>query len=60
MRAYQLLLAATLGGAIGAPNEVVAADKSAAQKMTPAAAQLAIEGECLHSAARPDGSTRSH
>ena len=46
MKTYQLLLAATLGGAIGAQNQVVAADKSAAQKMTPAAAvKLAVEGE---------------
>ena len=45
MKAYQLLLAATLGGAIGAQNQVVAADKSAAQKMTPATIKLAVEGE---------------
>ncbi len=46
MKTYQLLLAAALGGAIGAQNQGVAADRSAAQKMTPAAAvQLAVEGE---------------
>ena len=45
MKVNQLLLAATLVAAIGAPNDVVAADKSAAQKITPAAVQLPIEGE---------------
>ena len=39
------MLAAILGGAIGAQTQVVAADKSAAQKMTPAAVKLAVEGE---------------
>ncbi len=45
MKANQLLLAATLAGAIAAQNEVVAADKSVAQKMTPSAVKLPIEGE---------------
>ena len=41
MKTYQLWLAAALGGAIGAQNQVVAADKSVAQQMTRAAVQLA-------------------
>ena len=45
MKANQLLLAAILAGAIGAPIEIVAADKSVVQQMTPAAVQLPIEGE---------------
>ena len=45
MKAYQLLLAAILAGVIGAPMDDLAADKSAARQMTPAAAQLPIEGE---------------
>ena len=45
MKANQLLLAATLAGAIGAPIDTLAADKSVAQKTTPAAVKLAIEGE---------------
>jgi len=45
MKANQLFLAAILASAIGAQNEVVAADKSVAQKTTPAAVKLAIEGE---------------
>ena len=45
MKANRLLLAATLAGAIGAPNDVVAADKSVVQKMTPSAVKLPIEGE---------------
>jgi thiol-disulfide isomerase/thioredoxin len=45
MKANQLVLAATLAVAIGAPNVVVAADKSLAQKTTPAAVKLPIEGE---------------
>ena len=44
MKTYQLLLAATLGGAIGAQNQILAADTSTAQKMTPVV-KLAIEGE---------------
>jgi thiol-disulfide isomerase/thioredoxin len=46
MKANQLVLAATLAGAIGAPNGVVAADKSVAQKTPPPpAVKLSIEGE---------------
>ena len=45
MKANQLLLAAILASAIGAPIETLAADKSVAQQMTPAAVQLPIEGE---------------
>ena len=46
MKVNQLILAATLAGAIGAPNGVVAADKSVAQKTTtPSAVKLPIEGE---------------
>jgi thiol-disulfide isomerase/thioredoxin len=45
MKANQLVLAATLASAIGAPHDIVAADKSLAQKMTPTAVQLPIEGE---------------
>ena len=46
MKANQLVLAATLAGAIGAPNGVVAADKSVAQKTPPpSAVKLPIEGE---------------
>jgi len=37
MKATPLLLAAILAGAIGAPSETLAADKSVAQKTTPAA-----------------------
>jgi thiol-disulfide isomerase/thioredoxin len=45
MKANQLLLAAILASAIGAPIETLAADKSVVQQMTPAAVQLPIEGE---------------
>ena len=45
MKANQLLLAAILASAIGAPIETLAADKSVARQMTPAAVQLPIEGE---------------
>ena len=45
MKANQLLLAAILASAIGAPIETLAADKSVAQQMTPAAVRLPIEGE---------------
>jgi thiol-disulfide isomerase/thioredoxin len=45
MKANQLLLAAILTSAIGAPIETLAADKSVAQKMTPSAVKLPIEGE---------------
>ena len=45
MKANQLLLAATLAGAIGGPNAVAAADKSPAQQPTPAAARWPVEGE---------------
>src|SRR5258705_12343950 len=45
VKANQLLLAATLAGAIGAPNEVITADKSAVHRKTPVAVQLPIEGE---------------
>ena len=45
MKANQLLLAAILASAIGAPIETLAADKSVAQQKTPAAVQLPIEGE---------------
>jgi thiol-disulfide isomerase/thioredoxin len=44
MKAKQLLLAATLAGAIGAPSGVAAADKSAAQQAG-SAVKLAVEGE---------------
>ena len=45
MKAVSLLLAATLAGAIVAPIETHAEEKSMAQQMTPARAQLPIEGE---------------
>jgi thiol-disulfide isomerase/thioredoxin len=45
MKANQLLLAAILASAIGAPIETLAADKSTARQMTPAAVRLPIEGE---------------
>jgi thiol-disulfide isomerase/thioredoxin len=45
MKANQLLLAAILASAIGAPIETLAADKSAGQNRTPAAVRLPIEGE---------------
>jgi thiol-disulfide isomerase/thioredoxin len=45
MKANQLLLAAILASAIGAPIETFAADKSVVQQMTPAALQLPIEGD---------------
>ena len=45
MKANQRLLAATLASAIGAQTEVLAADTSVAQKMTPATVRLPIEGE---------------
>jgi thiol-disulfide isomerase/thioredoxin len=45
MKANQLLLAAILANSIGAPIETLAADKSTARQMTPAAVQLPIEGE---------------
>jgi len=45
MKANQLVLAATLAGAIGAANGVVAADKSVARQTAPAAVQLPVEGE---------------
>jgi thiol-disulfide isomerase/thioredoxin len=45
MRANQLLLAALLAGAIGAPIETLAEDKSAMQQNPSAAVQLPIEGE---------------
>ncbi len=45
MKANQLLLAALLAGAIGAPIATLAGDKSAAQPKTPAAAPLPVEGE---------------
>jgi len=44
MKAKQLLLAATLAGAIGAPSGVAAADKSAAQQAG-SAVKLPVEGE---------------
>jgi len=45
MKANQLLLAAIFAGAIAAPIETLAEDKSVVQQMTPAAVQLPIEGE---------------
>jgi len=45
MKANQLLLAAILASAIGAPIETLAEDTSVVQQMTPAAVQLPIEGE---------------
>jgi len=45
MKANQLLLAAILASAIGAPSESLAADKSVAQQVMPAAVQLPVEGE---------------
>ena len=45
MKANQLLLAAIFASAIGAPIETLAADKSVAQQMPPAAVRLPIEGE---------------
>ena len=45
MKANQLLLAAILASAIGAPIETLAADKSVVQQVTPAAVRLPIEGE---------------
>jgi thiol-disulfide isomerase/thioredoxin len=44
MKANQLVLAAILASAIGAPIETFAEDKRVAQQMTPAAVQLPIEG----------------
>ena len=45
MKPDQLLLAAILASAIGAPIETLAEDKSVTQQMTPAAIHLPIEGE---------------
>jgi thiol-disulfide isomerase/thioredoxin len=45
MKANRILLAALLAGAIGAPIETLAADKSVVQQMTTAAVKLPIEGE---------------
>jgi thiol-disulfide isomerase/thioredoxin len=45
MKANQLLLAAIFASAIGAPIETLAADKSVAQQVMPAAVQLPVEGE---------------
>src|SRR5207237_681754 len=45
MKANQLLLAAILASAIGAPSETLAEDRKMAQHMTFATAQLPIEGE---------------
>jgi thiol-disulfide isomerase/thioredoxin len=46
MRAHQLLLAAVVAGAIGAPIETLAEDKSRAQQTTtPGAVQLPVEGD---------------
>ena len=45
MKANQLLLAAILASALGAPIEALAEDTSVVQQMTPAAVQLPIEGE---------------
>jgi len=45
VKANQLVLAATLAGAIGAAYDVVAADKSVVQKTTRSAVKLPIEGE---------------
>jgi thiol-disulfide isomerase/thioredoxin len=45
MKANQLLFAAILASAIGAPIDTLAKDKSVVQQMTPAAVQLPIEGE---------------
>jgi thiol-disulfide isomerase/thioredoxin len=45
MKANQLVLAAILASAIGAPSETLAADKSVARQRMPAAVQLPIEGE---------------
>src|SRR5258708_1462167 len=45
MKANQLLLAAILVGAFGAPIETLAKDKRVVQQMTAAAVRLPIEGE---------------
>jgi thiol-disulfide isomerase/thioredoxin len=45
MKANQLLLAAMLASAIGAPIEALAEDKNMLQSPTSAAIQLAVEGE---------------
>jgi thiol-disulfide isomerase/thioredoxin len=45
MKANQLLLAAIFASAIGAPIETLAADKSMAHQVMPAAVRLPIEGE---------------
>jgi cytochrome oxidase Cu insertion factor (SCO1/SenC/PrrC family) len=44
MKAIRLILAALLAGAAGGPLQSSADDESMAQPMTPAAAQLPIEG----------------
>jgi thiol-disulfide isomerase/thioredoxin len=45
MKANRLLLAAILASAIAAPIEALAQDRSVAQKTTPAAVKLPVEGE---------------
>jgi thiol-disulfide isomerase/thioredoxin len=45
MKARQILLAAMLVGAVGAPFGILAENKAMLQKMAPAASQLPIEGE---------------
>ena len=45
MRGNQILLAAALVGALGAPIETLAEDKSVAQRTAPSAIRLPVEGE---------------
>jgi len=45
MKTNQLLVAAVLASAIGAPSETLAEEKSMAQQMTPARVQLPVEGD---------------
>jgi thiol-disulfide isomerase/thioredoxin len=45
MKAHQILLAAMLVGAVGAPFGTLAENKAMVQQMAPAASQLPIEGE---------------
>ena len=61
VKANQLVLAATLAGAIGAPYDVVAADKSVAQQDDAfGGSSYPLKVSCLLSAARPGGSIRRH
>jgi hypothetical protein len=60
MKANQLLLAAILASAIGAPIETLPADKSVGPRILPQRFNYPLKASCLRLAVRPGGSIHRH